>query len=111
MKSIPVGTVANTGNMSSTIHFGETLYLITDPDPAWFQQSPYDHPECSKCGGELVFTFPPRTDPRTAGFAGSYSVPTGVRCNCFVADSCLVRNPVRVIPVSNLRLTNGEPNP
>jgi hypothetical protein len=92
----------------SIVIFGEANYQITDPDPAWFQRSSYDHPECSKCGGELVFTFPPRTDPRTAGQAGSYSVPTAIRCNCFVADFHLVRNPVAVIPVSSLRLTNGE---
>ena len=99
-----------------TVVFGKTVCRITDPGPAWFQRSPDDPLECSQCGDTLTFTFLPRTDPETAGFAGSYSVPTGIRCNCSLIDSGsstelsyhkeLARDPVAVVggPYDHLNL-------
>jgi len=59
------------------------------PLPTWYQRSSDILPECSRCGTELVFTFPPRTEQETAGQAGSYQNPTGIRCNCFLVGNDL----------------------
>jgi hypothetical protein len=71
---------------SFIVTFAKTVYRITEPLPTWFQRSPDSLPECNQCGSELVFCFAPRVDPKTAGQAGSYRNPIGIRCSCFLAD-------------------------
>jgi hypothetical protein len=83
----PITSLPEQDKLPLVGRLGRSRYDITDPDPAWLQRSfLLGQVECSKCGDTLTFCFPPRIDPQTAGFAGSYQTPVGVRCNCFLAE-------------------------
>ena len=95
----------------TTVQFHKSLYQITDPNPAWFQRSPDDLPECSECGDVLTFVFAPRVDPQAVACAESYQTLVAIRCNCFLTDhnasglACykkLARQPIFIIPLSDL---------
>jgi hypothetical protein len=74
----------------STVTFGDRLYRLENNSAltlSWFQRSPDAAAECSQCGNTLFFTFGSRTNPEQASSAAtSHIIPSGVRCDCFLAE-------------------------
>jgi hypothetical protein len=96
----------------TTLNFGRHLYRLGSiPEPHWYQRSPDDATECSRCGQTLSFCFAGRVDKSKAGSATDSIIPLYVRCDCFLADresttsSChqrLARPPIPITPEKKL---------
>jgi hypothetical protein len=91
-----------------TLHFGERLYRIEKPEPSWSQPSPDETVRCNVCGQTLSFSFTLQDGQSKTGLTAFHLTPTGVRCDCFLADQDsmtlsrhkkLLRAPIPIVPV------------
>jgi hypothetical protein len=92
-----------TSNLT-TLTFVQNLYRLASIEPSWFQQSPDDAAECSRCGATLTFCFASRLNKSVSGLAVTSLISIAIRCARFLAEEGpphygkLVRQPVQITP-------------
>jgi hypothetical protein len=101
-------TSANDLHTLQVVTFGRNRYRLASTAPNWYQKSPDDAAECSRCGATLTFCFAARLNKAVSGLAASSVLPIGVRCDCYLARkeignsmsdyTRLTRQPVPITP-------------